>query len=120
MESPSDVELVWGTEGALLDGKPWPMEGRGRIRLPAGAHTIENAARREGIVVTDLNASLKAAAVEGKRVAFEYTSESRALVQFDRRPQAIEIDGSAFPGTCVDRSNCALLLPKGSHRVVAN
>ncbi len=120
MESPADIELVWGGDGSIVDGKPWPIHGRGLVRLPAGAHVVETGPKRDGISITDLNAKLKSASVEGKRVSFEYFSDSRGVVQFDRRPQAMEIDGAGFPVTCVDGSQCAVMLPKGGHRVLVN
>jgi hypothetical protein len=119
IDSPGCIELNWTGEGAMVDGKPWPMLSKTLLRLPAGKHIIEPAARREAIAITDLNAKLKSAGLEGKRVVFEYSSDSRAIVQFDRRPAQLEIDGQAFPSVCLEASNCSLLMPKGDHRVVA-
>jgi hypothetical protein len=69
-----------------------------------------------------LNARLLSAASEsGKRVSFEYASDSRAIARFDRKPAWIEVDGNRFPASCVDSRECAVLLPRGDHRVmVAN
>src|SRR5579863_4109815 len=49
IESPMDVEVNWPDEGALVDGKPWPVQSLSEVRLPAGTHTIEPAAKREHI-----------------------------------------------------------------------
>lgn len=119
LESPADVELLWNGDGASVDGRPWPILSRTMVRLPAGKHAIEPAARRDSIAVTDLNAKLKSASAEGKRVAFEYASDSRAIVTFDRKPARMEVDGVTFPANCMEGSNCAMLLPKGEHRVVS-
>jgi hypothetical protein len=119
IDSPGCIELNWTGEGAMVDGKPWPMLSKTLLRLPAGKHIIEPAARREAIAITDLNAKLKSAELEGKRVVFEYSSDSRAIVRFDRRPAQLELDGQAFPSVCLEASNCSLMLPKGDHRVVA-
>jgi hypothetical protein len=114
LESPRDIELAWSAEGALVDGKPWPMKSNTSLRLPPGAHLIEPAPRRDGISVTDLNANLRAASLDGKRVTFDYSSDSRAIVSFDRNPSRLEVDGEphAIPGATI-------LLPKGIHHVVA-
>jgi hypothetical protein len=120
LDSPNGVELVWSSGGALVDGNAWPILSESVVRLPAGPHTIEPAPRREGIAVADLNATLRSASVEGKRVSFAYSSDSRAIVRFDRRPVSMEIDGLPFPVACVESSNCVILLPQGDHRVVAD
>jgi hypothetical protein len=121
IESPHDLELNWpaGT-GALVDGKPWPIQSAAALYLPAGEHVIEPAAKRDVITVIDLNATLSMASIEsGKRIAFEYSSESRAIVRFDRRPSQIEVDGETFPA-CAASGPCSVLLPRGRHRVTAN
>ncbi len=126
VESPHDLELKWPAgAGALVDGKPWPMQSATAIRLPAGSHEIEPAARRDGIAVIDLNAKLRSASVEsGKRIGFEYSSGGRAIVRFDRKPSRIEVDGTpaaedAMPIDCAGPADCAVLLPRGAHRVTA-
>jgi hypothetical protein len=96
------------------------MQAKHVIRLPAGPHTIEPAPPYTGFSVADLNATLHSARVEGKRVSFDYSSESRAIVRFDRQPTLMEIDGAPFPTACLEATECTLLLPRGNHRVVAN
>jgi hypothetical protein len=57
----------------------------------------------------------------GRRVSFEYSSDSRAIARFDRKPGWIEVDGIRFPAACGESRECAVLLPRGEHRVtVAN
>jgi hypothetical protein len=119
-DSPMDVELTWSAADALVDGKPWPMLSKGRVRLPAGSHVIEAGMAGDGLKIADLNATLKRAGVEGKRVTFEYSSDSRAIVRFDRKPARVEVDGVALAVSCLNGSDCALLLPRGEHRVSAN
>jgi hypothetical protein len=127
VESPQGVELNWAAgAGALVDGKPWPMQSATVLYLPPGSHTVEPAPKRDGIAVIDLNAKLRSAAAEsGKRVTFEYSSESRAIVRFDRKPVRVEVDGERLPAellsaTCAETGDCAVLLPGGTHRVTAN
>jgi hypothetical protein len=120
VESPADIEMKWAGEGALVDGKPWPVQSSTAIRLPAGLHTIEPAVQRESIALIDLNATLRSAAIEsGRRIAFEYTSDSRAIARFDHKPSHLEVDGAPLLPACVEASDCAVLLPHGKHRVVA-
>jgi len=127
VESPQDVELNWPAgEGALVDGKPWPIQSATVLYLPEGTHAIEPAPKRDGISVIDLNAKLRSASVEsGKRVTFDYSSDSRAIVRFDRKPARMEVDGELFPAglpsaACAEPGECAVLLPRGTHRVTAN
>lgn len=117
LESPADIELVWAGEGAQVDGKPWPLLSQTLLRLPAGKHVVERAARREGLAVLDLNASLRSASAEGKRLWFDYSSDSRAIVRFDRKPAQMELDGRPFAVECVSGSACTILLPGGNHSV---
>ena len=115
IESPADVELKWAGEGAQVDGKPWPVQSGTTLRLPAGGHVIEPAARRDGITLIDLNAKLRSASVEsGKRLVFEYSSDSRAIARFDRKPVRIEVDGTPLA------PDLAVLLPRGDHRVIVS
>ncbi len=111
IESPMDVEVNWPDEGALVDGKPWPVQSVTGLRIPAGAHTIEPAAKRDHISVVDLNARLRSAAESGSRVTFEYSSDSRAIARFSRKPARMEIDGAPWP------AEATVLLPRGDHRV---
>jgi hypothetical protein len=115
IDSPMDVELNWTAEGALVDGKPWPVQSATMLHLTAGAHVVEPAPKREGISLIDLNAKLRSASVEsGKRVVFEYSSDSRAIARFDRRPSHMEVDGVAYP------PDSTVLLPHGEHKVSAS
>jgi hypothetical protein len=115
IDSPMDVELNWTAEGALVDGKPWPVQSPTSLHLPAGAHVVEPAPRREAISLIDLNAKLRSASVEsGKRVVFAYSSESRAIARFDRKPSHLDVDGVAY------RPDSIVLLPRGDHRVTAS
>ena len=110
-----DTELNWPNEGALVDGKPWPAQSATTLHLPAGTHIIEpTSAKRETLSLIDLNARLLSASESGKRMTFEYSSDSRAIARFDRKPSRIEIDGVA----CTPDS--VVLLPRGVHRVTAS
>ncbi|HYA18808.1 MAG TPA: hypothetical protein VEF06_15145, partial [Bryobacteraceae bacterium] len=113
IDSATGVQLDWPAEGALVDGKPWPVESPTELRLPAGPHTIEPAPKREGIALIDLNAKLRSASVDGPRMTFSYSSDSRAIARFNRTPAHLEIDGAPAPPADV------VLLPRGDHRITA-
>ena len=113
MDSPMDIELNWTEEGALVDGKPWPVRSASALRLPPGSHTIEPAGRRDGVYLIDLNARLRSAAAAGSRMNFEYSSDSRAIARFSRKPAHIEVDGAPW------QAEATVMLPRGDHRVTA-
>ncbi len=117
IESPTGVELNWTGENALVDGKPWPAQSVTVLNLPPGSHVVEVApSRPEVICLIDLNANLLSASIDsGKRVVFEYSSESRAIAVFDRKPSRLEVDGAPWSA-----SAAAVLLPRGNHRVTAD
>ncbi|HEX4278235.1 MAG TPA: hypothetical protein VHZ74_22930 [Bryobacteraceae bacterium] len=120
IESPMDLELNWTAAGALVDGKPWPAQSAATVHLPAGAHIVEQNPKRESIHLIDLNARLISAAYEtGKALAFQYASDSRAIARFDRKPARIDVDGAPRESKCTTPGACAVLLPRGSHRVRA-
>jgi hypothetical protein len=96
-----------------VDGKPWPAQSATAVRLPAGAHTVEPAPKREGIALIDLNAKLRSASESGNRMTFVYSSDSRAIARFDRKPSHMEVDGISYPADSI------VLLPRGDHRVTA-
>ena len=113
VDSPAGVELAWAG-GATLDGKPWPVQSPTSIRVPPGLHSIVRTAKRDGIALIDLNATLRSASVQpGGGMAFEYSSDSRAIARFNRKPLRVEVDGAV-----VERSE-VLLLPRGDHKVTA-
>ena len=119
LEAPADVEVSWTGAGVLVDGKPWPVHSRVGVRVPAGAHTIEAGPRRDEIAIVDLNARLRSASVEGDRASFEYSSDSRAIVRFDRNPRDLELDGAALSAKCGEKGECSVMLPPGDHRVTS-
>jgi hypothetical protein len=119
IDSATDVDVAWTATGALVDGKPWPLWTKTAVHLPAGAHVVEPASKRDGISISDLNATLRTASADEKRLRFRYSSDSRAIVRFDRRPAAMEVDGQAFAPACVESSDCVVLLPRGDHDVMA-
>jgi hypothetical protein len=91
--------------------------GPGILRLPAGPHTLAPAGKRDTISLADLNATLTAASVDGKRMSFRYRSESRAIARFDRPPIILDIDDAPAPVACLEGTTCTILLPFGEHRV---
>jgi len=132
IESPSDIEFSpangRGGErwmgGASVDGKPWPFVSNGAIHLPAGRHTVQPAARGAGLSVVDLNARLNSASylsggLRAGRITFDYSSESRAIVRFSRKPSSLEVDGKELNTECPAAGECAVMLPRGDHRVLA-
>jgi hypothetical protein len=119
IDSANGVELAWSAAGAMVDGKLWPLVTKTAVLLPPGEHVVEPAPVREALSIADLNATLRSAATDGKRVRFQYSSDSRAIVRFDRKPAALEIDGHPFAAECVESSDCAILLPRGRHDVLA-
>jgi len=114
--SSADFDLVW-SGGAIVDGKPWPLIAAEAVHLPAGEHLVQPAPPRAGIAVVDLNATLRAASADAKHATFRYSSNSRAIVRFDRKPMAMTLDGQAFAAACMEESDCTVLLPAGEHDV---
>jgi hypothetical protein len=117
--SPEDFDLVWSGGGATVDGKPWPLITTEAVHLSAGEHLVQPAPARTGISIADLNATLRAASADAKHATFRYSSNSRAIVRFDRKPAAMTLDGQAFVVECVEESNCTVMLPPGEHTVSA-
>ena len=117
--SATDVDVVSTAAGALVDNRPWPFLTKTAVHLPAGPHVVEPAPKRDGITICDLNATLRTASADEKGIRFGYSSDSRAIVSFDRKPAAMQVDGQPFSPECVKSSNCSVLLPRGVHEVAA-
>ena len=118
VEASADVEIAWNG-AALVDGKAWPLESGGYIRLPGGRHVLEPVQEKHSLRVLDLNARLIDAGMNGGRIAVEYESDSRAVARFDRKPARMTVDGEPFAARCDGTGDCAVLLPRGHHRIEA-
>ena len=111
-----DVELNWAGEGSAGGWQAVARAIGNRAASARRAPTLSSRPpKREGISLIDLNAKLRSASVEsGKRVTFEYSSDSRAIARFDRKPSHLEVDGAAYAVR-----TATVLLPRGDHRVTA-
>jgi len=118
VEASADVEIAWNG-AALVDGKAWPLESGGYIRLPGGRHVLEPVQEKHSLRLLDLNARLIDAGMNGGRIAVEYESDSRAVARFDRKPARMTVDGEPFAARCDGTGDCAVLLPRGHHRIEA-
>ncbi|MDE3198603.1 MAG: hypothetical protein KGN84_19805 [Acidobacteriota bacterium] len=112
LDTPAGVDVAWRGD-ALVDSKPWPIQTGARVTIPAGVHTLDPAPKAAGLRVIDLNASLKSAGIADNEIQFEYESDSRALVRFNRTPSVVSIDGKPTS------ADCTMLLPRGFHRITA-
>ncbi len=114
------VGIPWNGP-VTMDGRAWPVYGRGVAWLPAGAHAIEAATNEVPLRITDFNGTLQSARVSGKSLEFAYRSNARALVTLSRAPSRIEVDGVVFPATpeaVTAQGESVILLPRGQHLVV--
>jgi hypothetical protein len=113
VESASGAGLPWKGP-ALVDGLAWPVAGDDTVWLPAGAHTVEPAARPDGLRVVHLNGDLKSARLLGSGgIEFSYRSAARAIAVLSRPPRRVEIDGAAAPVRMA--GPLTILLPRGQH-----
>jgi len=120
IDSPQDIELTWTSAGARVDGKTWPVLSGSALHLPPGGHVVEPAPTRDLLTLVDLNAKLLSASAESGKLVFEYESDSRAIARFDRKPSRLQVDGARLTVDCVNGAPCAVLLPHGAHKIVAN
>jgi hypothetical protein len=114
VESDRAVGLRWkGT--AAVDGKLWPVSDGENVWLPKGAHTAEASSGAPPIRLLRLNGDLLSAAVRPHGLNFVYSSTSRAIAIFDRRPTGIQIDGVRTEPELA--GELTVLLPRGEHSV---
>jgi len=113
IESPYGVGVRWKGP-ALVDGQPWPVHNAEWVWLPAGKHTLTPAADAPSGALLDFNGEIRAATVRPDGVAFEYTSDARALATFDRKPVRLSLDGQ--PATPELLSDHTIRLPSGQHK----
>jgi hypothetical protein len=80
---------------------------------------VEAAQQTHSLRVLDLNAHLIGAGMDGGRIAVEYENDSRAVAILDRKPARMTVDGAPFAARCGGGGECAVLLPRGHHRIEA-
>ena len=114
IESKSGVGIPW-SGGALVDGKPWPLNDGATVWLPPGVHSIEPGANPAPARILDFNGDLTAASPTATGVELAYQSGSRALARVAARPAHLEIDGQAAEPHMLEPN--VLALPKGQHLV---
>jgi hypothetical protein len=109
--------VLWNG-AARVNGQLWPVADGRTLWLPPGKFTIEPSVDDSPIHILDLNGSLLRATANPAGVAFTYRSASRALAIVDRRPSAVEIDGTtASPLTEPSGANWLVHLPRGEHSI---
>ena len=114
IESKSGVGIPW-SGGALVDGKPWPLNDGATVWLPPGVHSIEPGANAAPARILDFNGDLTAASPTATGVELAYQSGSRALARVAARPAHLEIDGQTAEPHMLEPN--VLALPKGQHLV---
>ncbi len=109
--------VVW--KGPVkVNGAPWPVQDSIAAWLPAGEFVLEEGTDLPGMLLLDLNADLKGAAVRGNTLEFAYESQTRALAQLSRAPKVLLVDGQRVePKIWVFEEMWILVLPRGQHVV---
>jgi hypothetical protein len=115
IDAPRGVGIAWSGP-ALVDGRPWPVNGDRTLWLPAGAHSVEVAGAAGSGRVLDFNGDLQSAQYgAGDSIEIAYRSQARAYAVLDRAPIGVEIDGEPVrPVLC---GPATLAFPRGQHLV---
>jgi len=117
VQSKRGVGIPW-KKPVTVDGKAWPVTDGSVLWLPSGSHVVENATKAPAARILDFNGDLRDASVRADgALEFLYESSSRALAVLDPAPQALEIDGNL---TAPEIRGRALVLPRGTHSVIAH
>jgi hypothetical protein len=115
IESPYGVGLNWSS-AVFLDGKDWPVRDDQHIWVPVGRHVLHESPTPSALRVLDFNGTLISAAIRSEGIELNYESESRALVQMDRRPTRLVVDGK--PSDLNLCGEFVVSLPRGKHKVL--
>ena len=119
IESPYGVGIHW--EGpALLDGRLWPVRDRDHVWAPPGKHLLAPAPAEPRASLLDFNGVVETAASLPEGIELMYTSRSRALATFDRKPARLVLDGHEAQLELLGQSGSGyvLRLPPGRHTAV--
>ncbi len=115
VESRNGAGIPW-TGPATVNGRAWPVTDGSTLWVPAGIQTIEPAGSEPPARILDFNGEVKQASVLTTGLELAYTSLSRAVAVLDRKPAALEIDGSPVKLTFAAESPYpVVLLPRGQH-----
>jgi uncharacterized protein YdaL len=120
LKTPPDVHEI------SIDGVPVTAGRENHFLIPAGRHTIDTSpdvARgfsdhgiRPGIL--SISGELLSAVYTARTITFEYSSNGRTLVSFDREPTDIHVDGVPGEYATMKGNDCySVFLPPGRHRV---
>lgn len=114
IDSPYGVGVHW--EGPVsLDGRPWPARDCDHVWVPPGKHLLAPAATEPRASLVDFNGVLESAASLPDGIELDYTSRSRAMATFDRKPVRLRLDGQPAKLDLLDN---VLRLPPGRHKAV--
>lgn len=117
VDSQAGFGLHW-QGGALLNGRPWPVTDGETLWIPPGRHRLSASSQQLPLRLLDFSGTLLNAAVMSDGVRFHYSSESRAFVILDRRPERVLINGNVYkPRMLKNGEGWSLVLPQGTATV---
>jgi uncharacterized protein YdaL len=108
-----------------IDGIPIAPSRMNDYLVPAGKHAIAFSTDHANLSAHELQprimactGTLKTVSYDQRTIRFEYLSDSRTLVSFNRAPESITVDGNAYSTTVMKGNDCfSIFLPSGSHQV---
>lgn len=106
---------------ATVDGKPWPVQDKAFVLVPAGTHTIGSAAKLSApAALVDLNAEVRFAITNNNATEISYLAKSRAIAVVSSTVISVDLDGSPYWKTAEHAGDTSVLLPSGQHVMTLN
>ena len=109
-DSPRPVGIPW-QGAASVDGQPWPLQDDATVWLPAGRHTLTQAAAPPANRILDFTGEVRSLQATPAAIELAYDAESRAWLTMERPPSRVAIDGAPVK----IREKNLLALPRGQH-----
>jgi len=102
---------------AEIDGRPWPVQNRDFVLMPAGKHQVRPGVAQPSITLTDFNGEIRSAVTADKQLDLSYISRSRAVAIIESPVHLIEVDGAPFQNQNAGADDHCVMLPAGQHLV---
>jgi hypothetical protein len=116
VDSPRAVRLAW-SGSAEMDGKPWPIQDRESLLIPAGNHKITVAISDPSLKLADFNGNIQTAISSSEGVELSYSSPTRAITVFGSPVASVDVDGTPFWAAGKAQDHTFVMLPAGEHVV---
>lgn len=109
-----DLTRLSFDSAAAVDGRPWPLQSKDSILLPAGKHRV-SAGTEPAVAISDFNGEIRSGFARDSESGISYVSGTRAIAVLGSAVASVQLDGLPFANA--KAAGEAVMLPPGEHLV---